>query len=310
MLNYDIDDNSLGSNNNIIGNSKPYAINNPKHIDLASIDKLTLKDYGLTPDDIKDYTFGVRIIDPDTGEEMDDAHWEHFIGQAVSKAEHALGITIFPRPVVREMHDYIENEYDHNNFIQTQKRPIVQVQQIELMFNNQSIVKYPSSMWKVYHLAGQLQVYPSTIFGGSGALASAINPYAVGINNNPLYTAMGLGMNSNGDIPQFCGVSYIAGMLPPAKKNMERDWEMPEDLRALISKYVLKDAIEVWGETILKPGIASTSVNADGLGEHIDAVMSAENTGATARNKLIDKEISELLDGLQNYYGSSDLIII
>lgn len=302
MLDFDTSGLTTSGGMGLSGEKQPYDYNNPKHIDLSEIKKITPASYGLTIDNMRQYIFGIDVVDPETLERLPDSAWEQFIEQAIQTASHELGIQIFPMPIAQEKHDYIQNEFYTNNYIQVLKRPIIQVQSIEMLFNNQPMIKYPTSMWKVYHLTGELKTYPADLLNGAGAMSSGLNPAAMGLAGMPLWSQIGL--NNNQDAPQATSVTYIAGLLPPANKYAPRDWEMPADLKALITQYVLKHVIEIWGELIMKPGIAGTSISADGLGQSINATLSAENTGGTARIMLINKTIAELKDSLKNYFGS------
>jgi hypothetical protein len=306
MLDYDVSNGYGYGGTQQFGNSNPYAYNNPKHIDLDKVEHITADDFGLTVNGVKKYFFGIRIIDPDTGEELPDSSWKEFINKSIALVEHRLGIVILPRPVVKEMHDYSESEFYTNNYIQTFYRPIIQVQESSLMFNNQTMISYPASMWKVYHLTGELKTYPADLMNAGGALGSGSTPTALGLSGAPIWSQIGLG--SGNDAPQLCSISYIAGMLPPARENVAKPWEMPEDLKNLIAKYALKEAFEIWGDLILKPGQASTHISADGLSQGVDTTLSSMYTGATARLDLVKKTIDELFEALSNYYGSYNLI--
>lgn len=291
------------------GAYNPYAVNNPKHIDLDKIYHLTLEDYCLTPDDIKQYLYGVTIIDPATKQELPDENWLTFIKKAISETELELGITIFPSPETRELHDYNEADFFSNNFIILNKRPVIQVQSIQMVYNNQPVLSFPPEMWKVYHLAGQVKTFPSDLVNNGGGINSTLSPMSLGLTGASLFGQLG-GSNGGLDMPQINAVTYIAGMLPPAHEFRCKEWEMPEALRALISKVALKDALEIWGEVILKPGIAATSLSLDGLGQSVQSTLSAENTGATARIMLINKEIDTLTDSLKNYFGGHNAVNI
>lgn len=284
------------------GEKYPYDYNNPKHIDLDKVYSLTPADYGLTVEGIKQYIYGIRVIDPDTGDELPQANWNTFIDKAVAEIEHLLNITIFPTVETRELSDYDESDFIHNNLIITHKRPIIQVQQVEMLYNNQPIMRYPTAMWKVYHLYGQIQTYPVDLINGLGSINTNLSPITLGLAGNTFLSQMS-GNTSRIDAPQFNAVTYVAGLLPQAYPNRTKAWEMPADLKALIAKYTIKEALEIWGELILKPGQAKTSLNVDGMGQTIDTTLSAENTGATARLKLIDKECDILTEGLRNYFG-------
>ena len=303
----DYDNNDLNAQQlyglEVTGDKQPYNDNNPKHIDINQIDQLTLADYRLTPADVNEFMFGIRVIDPETGQELPDSYWTHFIAKSVSKAEMILGISIFPQVRAKERTDFDSSNFVHNNFIQTDYRPIIQVQSIGMNFNNQRIINYPSPMWKIYHLTGQLETFPANLlYGGGGAVDTSLSAYQLGLLGAPFIgNAMSYGYNNT---PQINEVTYVSGLLQPVNPLAPKAWEMPEALSSLIAKYTLKEVLEIWGELILKPGQAATSIAVDGMSQHIDTTLSAENTGATARIMLIDKEIDELLTGLQSYFGS------
>ena len=100
-------------------NGSTYDINNPKRIDLAKVDDVTPADIGLTPYMIKKYMFGLKIVDPDTKQELDDSVYEHLIDTKIPYAEQQLGIAILPRIIANERHDYYANDFMHYNYIQT-----------------------------------------------------------------------------------------------------------------------------------------------------------------------------------------------
>lgn len=291
-----------------VGNKAPYGYPNPKHIDLDKIDKLTLADYHLTKRDVEMYTYGLSIIDKETGQEMPEENWNTFIIKAIAETEHALGITIFPIPIADELHDHNLSEYYANNFIQLDKHPVVQVQQIGMTFNGQPIMNYPAPMWKVYNISGQIETYPADLIGnGGGYTGGNFSPTTLGLAGIPMWNNTNLTVTNYA--PQIHTVSYVAGLLPPKDNLRVRPWEMPEDLRALICKRTLVDALEIWGELILKPGIAGTSISADGLSQSVQSAMSAENTGASARLILVKREIADLMEGLGNYFGDSNTML-
>ena len=75
-----------------------YGENNPKRIDLDQVDKFTPSDFGFTADNIKkSMMFGIKVIDPNTGKELDDSVYDQIIEQAISSVETTLGIVILPR---------------------------------------------------------------------------------------------------------------------------------------------------------------------------------------------------------------------
>lgn len=305
----DYDDSQLPNSNHVdkVGSLNAYGMSNPKHIDIENVNEVTVQDYGFTKEEIEKFIYGIHVIDPETGQEMPDSYWDTFISQGISLAEQQLGIDIFPRLIGRERHDFNANEFASNNYIMTEERPIIQVQDIQMMFNNQTLMTYPSSMWKVSHLTGEIQTYPSSILNGAGYRTNLASPTPLGTRGIPLW---GQSTNAiNNYDPQVHIITYVAGLLPAADQYRVRPWEMPISLRSLVAKYALKEVIEIWGELILKPGQASTHLSVDGISQSIDTTLSAMYTGGTARIDLIDRAISELLEGLRGYFGGKEMHI-
>lgn len=284
-------------------NGSTYDINNPKRIDLAKIDDVTPADIGLTPYMIKKYMFGLKIVDPDTKQELDDSVYEHLIDTKIPYAEQQLGIAILPRIIANERHDYYANDFMHYNYIQTYERPILQVNSVEMMYNNQRLEKFPTSWLKVYTRTGEIEVNPAVIVGDSNVLTGG-EAYMNGtqaISSAPLWGLPGIA--STDVVPQALQYTYVAGMLPPTRRGITRDWEVPLDLVQLIAKYVLRELLEIWGDLIIGAGIAGESLSVDGISESTTTTQSAMYTGGAARIRLIDDTIASLEQGLRNRYG-------
>lgn len=284
-------------------NGSTYDINNPKRIDLAKIDDVTPADIGLTPYMIKKYMFGLKIVDPDTKQELDDSVYEHLIDTKIPYAEQQLGIAILPRIIANERHDYYANDFMHYNYIQTYERPILQVNSVEMMYNNQRLEKFPTSWLKVYTRTGEIEINPAVIVGASNVLngGEAYMNGTQAISSAPLWGLPGIA--STDVVPQALQYTYVAGMLPPTRRGITRDWEVPLDLVQLIAKYVLRELLEIWGDLIIGAGIAGESLSIDGISESTTTTQSAMYTGGAARIRLIDDTIASLEQGLRNRYG-------
>lgn len=284
-------------------NGSTYDINNPKRIDLAKVDDVTPADIGLTPYMIKKYMFGLKIVDPDTKQELDDSVYEHLIDTKIPYAEQQLGIAILPRIIANERHDYYANDFMHYNYIQTYERPILQVNSVEMMYNNQRLEKFPTSWLKVYTRTGEIEINPAVIVGDSNVLngGEAYMNGTQAISSAPLWGLPGIA--STDVVPQALQYTYVAGMLPPTRRGITRDWEVPLDLVQLIAKYVLRELLEIWGDLIIGAGIAGESLSVDGISESTTTTQSAMYTGGAARIKLIDDTIASLEQGLRNRYG-------
>lgn len=284
-------------------NGSTYDINNPKRIDLSKVDDVTPADIGLTPYMIKKYMFGLKIVDPDTKQELDDSVYEHLIDTKIPYAEQQLGIAILPRIVANERHDYYANDFMHYNYIQTYERPILQVNSVEMMYNNQRLEKFPTSWLKVYTRTGEIEINPAVIVGDSNVMngGEAYMNGTQAISSAPLWGLPGIA--STDVVPQALQYTYVAGMLPPTRRGITRDWEVPLDLVQLIAKYVLRELLEIWGDLIIGAGIAGESLSVDGISESTTTTQSAMYTGGAARIKLIDDTIASLEQGLRNRYG-------
>lgn len=284
-------------------NGSTYDINNPKRIDLAKIDDVTPADIGLTPYMIKKYMFGLKIVDPDTKQELDDSVYEHLIDTKIPYAEQQLGIAILPRIIANERHDYYANDFMHYNYIQTYERPILQVNSVEMMYNNQRLEKFPTSWLKVYTRTGEIEINPAVIVGDSNVLngGEAYMNGTQAISSAPLWGLPGIA--STDVVPQALQYTYVAGMLPPTRRGITHDWEVPLDLVQLIAKYVLRELLEIWGDLIIGAGIAGESLSIDGISESTTTTQSAMYTGGAARIRLIDDTIASLEQGLRNRYG-------
>lgn len=269
---------------------------NPKHIDVSEIDNLTLADYGWSPDAVKAYMFGITVQNPDTGQSMGDEFYNHILERAVGKAERALDISILP-DTQHEMRDYHETEFNSYMFVHAYRKPILQVENLQLQFNGRPIYKYPANWWKVEHLAGHVQLFPTALMqtGQSMSYDAVFNgyPQLAGV-----YPPSGATF-----APQMIQLEYVSGMLPRKKAGRNKPWEMPPELEQLVIKYALKEIYQVWGNLIIGAGIANKTLEVDGITETIGTTQSAMYAGASAQIIQIDSDIKELLDGLRAYFG-------
>ena len=100
---------------------------NPKRIDEDKINEVVFSDYGITPQAVKAYMYGIRVIDPDTGQEMPDSFYWQVINTQIDKVQKSLDIQILPMLNENERHDYYENDASGYDHINTFSRPILQL---------------------------------------------------------------------------------------------------------------------------------------------------------------------------------------
>ncbi|AHZ09517.1 tail fiber protein [Bacillus phage CAM003] len=284
-------------NNPMHQDGTQYQHNNEKLIDLDKIEELNLADYGFTVDAVKMNHFGIDVTDPRTKQPMPDAFYEASLEKAIAQVEKMLDIVILPR-YNGEHHDYYRNDFESFMFIRTRQRPVLQMEKVTLEYGGGTVFNYPTKWWRVYKLEGQLEMLPTLMLSEQGQslnLAQVYSGYPMiaGIPN----------LVGNNYAPQMFHVEYVAGMLPPKRRGVSREYEMPADLWTLVIKVALKEILQQWGRLIVGAGIASMSVNIDGISQSIDTTQSAMYGGASADIMQLDRDIEDLVRGLKSFYG-------
>ena len=277
----------------------PYSDGNPRRVDLETLDQITLADYGLTPAALKAYMFGLHILDPQTGQPMGDAFYTHTIENALSQVEQKLDIAIFPR-LLTEHYDYNQTEFRSFMYTHTRKRPILQVEELDLEFNSRKIYKYPANWWKVYALPGHIELSPTPLMqSGMGYNLTSI------FSGYPQILGAPIMCGSSTFAPQMIHIKYLAGMIPRHHASYNQEWELPASLEKLILKVALKEIFEQWGRLLVKPGIASTTLTIDGVSETINTTQSSLYTASTAEIAQLNQDIDDLVAGLKSYFGDN-----
>lgn len=307
--------------------NEPYSHNNPKLVDLETIENITPSDYGLTPEAIKASMFGVKVVDPNTGNEMGDSFYTYAIETAISKVETELDIVILPR-VVTEHKDYNYAEYSSYMFLHAKAKPILQVETLGLEANGSYKRNYPSEWWKVYNRPGHIQVASAPLYGAiSGNMGGGIATFSGGVafggfdggyggrlhgglSSLPNGSSLGgykpnpvSGGNQN-SYPQLIHVSYIAGMLPQRRAGVTEEWEMPTLLNELIVKMASKQIFQQWGRLVVPMGISSKTLTIDGISESVSYTSSATNGAIKSEIGQLDEDIADGLNKLRGYYGN------
>lgn len=307
--------------------NEPYSHNNPKLVDLETIESITPSDYGLTPEAIKASMFGVKVVDPNTGNEMGDSFYTYAIETSISKVETELDIVILPR-LVSEHKDYNYAEYSSYMFLHAKSKPILQVETLGLEVNGSYKRNYPSEWWKVYNRPGHIQVASAPLYGAiSGNMGGGIATFSGGasfggfdggyggrlhggLSSLPNGSSLGgykpnpvSGGNQN-SYPQLIHVSYIAGMLPQRRAGVTEEWEMPTLLNELIIKMASKQIFQQWGRLVVPMGISSKTLTIDGISESVSYTSSATNGAIKSEIGQLDEDIADGLNKLRGYYGN------
>lgn len=263
--------------------------------------KVTLEDLGLNIDLIKNELMGMNndLVDPVTGKPYPDDFYNQILERAVAEAEKIFDVAILPRVQVDRM-DYHREDFNAFAYLQTNYRPILQVNDLTLYYNNQTILSVPDEWLKVTNRTGQIQVSPSVLMQG---LNTTINPTIYPIINSP-YGMTPSPYQETEFAPQMLGVTYVTGMMPrTGRAGVNYDWMIQPDMLGYIAKLAAIEILERWGRAVISPGIASYDVHVDGIGTQVNTTMSAENSASAGEIRNLQDDMKSIEQRLRKFYG-------
>ncbi|MBT9670588.1 hypothetical protein GPK34_00855 [Secundilactobacillus kimchicus] len=287
------------------GSSQDPYTGNPRILgDESRLNEITLASLGFKPDIVRNQLLGMEkdLINPSTGKEFTDEELNGWIDLAIGMVEKDLNIVIRPR-VVNERVDYNQTEFNSNMFINTNERPIIQVDDLVLQYGGQKLFDFDNQWIKVHNLFGQIEIQPAFLMSTSQGLL----PQNLLVGGSPLGGLANTPMQNPQFSPQMIGITYVAGMLPqpPEERGINRFWYPHPDLIAYIAKFAAIEVLERWGRTIIGAGIAGYDISIDSISSSVNSTQSAENTGSTADIKLLQQDMKEIRASLKAYYGHS-----
>lgn len=263
--------------------------------------QVTLDDLGLNIDLIKNELLGMNsdLVDPVTGKPYPDDFYNQILERAVAEAEKIFDVAILPRVQVDRM-DYHREDFNAFAYLQTNYRPILQVSDLTLYYNNQTILSVPDEWIKVTNRTGQIQVSPSVLMQG---LNTTINPTIYPIINSP-YGMTPSPYQETEFAPQMLGVTYVTGMMPrTGRAGINYDWMIQPDMLGYIAKLAAIEILERWGRAVISPGIASYDVHVDGIGTQVNTTMSAENSASAGEIRNLQSDMQGIEKRLRKFYG-------
>lgn len=264
--------------------------------------QVTLESLGINKDLVKNELLGMDqdLVDPVTGKEYPDSFYNLIIDRSVAQAEKIFDVAILPRLQVDKL-DYHRNDFNAFSYLQTNYRPILNIKDLRLYYNNQNIMKIPDEWVKVTNRSGQIQVSPSVLMQG---LNTTINPTLYPILNTP-YGMTPSPYQQAEFAPQMLGVTYVAGMMPrDGKRGLNRDYMMQPDMLAYIAKLAAIEILERFGRNIISPGIASYNVSIDGVSTGVDTSVSAEHSATSGEIINLQNDMKPIEKSLKEFYGS------
>lgn len=267
--------------------------------------KITLESLGINKQLIQNELLGMDndLVDPVTGKPYSDDFYNLMIERAVAQAEKTFDVAILPRLQVDRL-DYHRNDFNAFAYLSATYRPILNVKDLLLYYNNQEIMHIPDEWVKVTNRTGQIQVSPSVLMQG---LNTTINPTIYPIVNSP-YGMTPSPYQETEFAPQMLGVTYVAGMMPRSDRRGEnRDYMIQPDMLSYIAKLAAIEILEKWSRNIIGAGIASYNVSVDGISTSLDTTASAENSAATAEVKQLQTDMKPIKEALLSYYGQPEI---
>lgn len=226
---------------------------------------------------VENYLFGVPLEDL-YGNKMGEGLLEHYIKSAILYTQRMLQVIIEPQDIVDEVHDYYQNDFMSWSFLQLHKRPIIEVNKLQMNFGEYNAATIPKEWIRQYEIPGQIQLFPTQGSAGSMIIAQ-----------NGSFLPLALGQYSSA--PGIWRVSYRAGME-----------KIPHDLVEYIMKRASIGILQVWGDLIIGAGIANQTISIDGLSQSIGTTQSPEFSGAGARIKNYSDDMKDLERRLKDTY--------
>src|SRR5690606_21592259 len=95
--------------------------------------------------------FGIPLFDTE-GNPFPDELLQSYLDSAIAWAEQTLNIVIQPRDE-EENHDYIRSDYLNWNFIKLWKKPVIEVESLEMIYGNNKMFNIPKDWLKIDRLA-------------------------------------------------------------------------------------------------------------------------------------------------------------
>lgn len=241
----------------------------------------------LTVDQLKSrYLFGLDLTD-DTGTPIPDESFQFYIEAAVNGLERELDISILPKSITNEKHDYYREDYDKYIWLETKQKPIISLEAVRLVLPGAEVVEnFPAEWFQIMEEAGQIQLIPGVGTAGT-VLLGANGAYIPLIYGNARF------------IPQAFRIDYTAGFT-----------EVPSEIVDVIGKIASFGPLNIAGDLLGGAGIASQSLSIDGLSQSFNTTSSATNAGYGARLTQYEKELKRVIPALKQYYGGLRMKIV
>lgn len=235
------------------------------------------------------------------GVELSREVYQQYIDNAVSFLEHFLDISIAPVQNHIEFHDYHLNDYFQHGYQLLNNIPVISIVNIDLTYFRDedgdpiTVTTIPQSWIRLEGHSGIIRLVPNTSF-----------PSKLQINTQGSFFPELLRYQH---APHAWQITYNFGF---------EEHKVPTLINYAIALSASMQALTVGGNLVLEPGIASSSINIDGLSQSIQTTQSPENSAFSATIKDYEGKLYGKRDGdpaailtiLRNYYNAQGMNII
>ena len=210
----------------------------------------------------KTYLFGWPDREPTTNEPYPPQSYQYFLNWSIEYMEDLLDISILPRTVTNEPHDYHFSDYMAWCLIHAWHYPIQAVTQVAGQFPTSPDLLVLPVEWVVPELdSGVIQLIPT-----SGTIAS----YFIGTSS----LFLPLLQQGGGYIPGFWRINYTAGF----PENC-----IPRDIVHAYSMLAACACADILGDILGGTGVLGASVGLDGASQFISLSKSATTNALYSR---------------------------
>ncbi len=196
----------------------------------------------ITPEELKkSYLWGWDVKDGQGNSIPDDLFRTH-IQAAQNRVELATDLILTPTEF-EDRYDYYVREYSNFGYITLYHRPVLELQKMEIVFQDFSVFTFPNEWLRVNKNEGQVQIFPT--FGVIGSLM---------ISKGGDWMSVFLRRWTYA--PQLWRIIYTAGY---------EEGKVPFVIKDIVAKEAVVGVSETFLDLVVGPGVGSQSISVDGV---------------------------------------------
>lgn len=229
------------------------------------------------------YLFGLKMADK-LGRPVPDAVFETGLRTAVAWLERSLGFRLLPTVVVDEGHDYRMDRQVHYGLVHVNQVPLQSVQGMRLRLPGSSggQFSFPVPDLVCERWDGSIAVVPQ--------------------GSSTIYPQLQMLWSQMWRSPSFAARSYVPGAVRLDYTAGFASGEVPADLVDLVAKSATIHVLAISGDLIGPPGVSSSSISLDGLGQSIGRTASQTGNAYAARSSAYAQQLQTDIPKLRAAY--------